>query len=73
MMTGDRKETAEHVAQNIGLLRGGGASNAHLVVTSSQLALMTDDQVMVWNSVSKPPRPSLSRSPLFRSVFRRWQ
>jgi magnesium-transporting ATPase (P-type) len=45
MMTGDRKETAEHVAQNIGLLRGGGASNAHLVITSSQLALMTDDQI----------------------------
>ncbi len=45
MMTGDRKETAEHVAQTVGLLRGGSASNAHLVVTSSQLAMMSDDQI----------------------------
>jgi Ca2+-transporting ATPase len=45
MMTGDRKETAEHVAQTVGLLRGGNGSNANFVITSSQLALMTDDQV----------------------------
>ncbi len=44
MMTGDRKETAEHVAQSVGLLRAAG-SNANLVITSSQLALMSDDQV----------------------------
>jgi magnesium-transporting ATPase (P-type) len=43
MMTGDRKETAESVAQTIGLLKEG--NNSAVVVTSSQLELMSDHQI----------------------------
>lgn len=42
MMTGDRKETAEHVARAVGLLGGPGGQT---VVTSAQLAMLDDQQV----------------------------
>lgn len=50
MMTGDRKETAEHVAMSVGLLSSatGNTANSRIgqgVVTSSQLSQMSDDQV----------------------------
>jgi calcium-translocating P-type ATPase len=46
MMTGDRKETAEHVAHSVGLLGNKGARSAGQgVITSAQLALLSDDQV----------------------------
>ena len=44
MMTGDRKETAESVAEAIGLLKGS-VGDSSQVVTSAQLALMGDDQI----------------------------
>ncbi len=50
MMTGDRKETAEHVARQVGLI-GESAGVGEGAITSAQLALMSDDAVKVCLSV----------------------